>query len=560
MKPKIFIILVILIVVPAIFLSVMAARALYNWDIILQKRLQSQAYDVAVSVKKQVDDTLRGRLNKIINAVKLEQVKGTMPVNFNSVAMQLESSDALVRHVYIFMNPWDFIYPGKLSADEEQLKSVLRSKIASAPSPSSSVFFNSAGKSYCFGMVSMRGMYAGYEINKQEFYNLLQKILKDSAAGLLITAEGDGVLIMPEKGVKISGAKDVIIEDPFGTEEHLPFETVLAQVNLGRPFADITIKAKVKDEQRLRAIAATRRSFYGWVSLLMLFGISSGVIIVWRLVVSEIRRARLRSNYVAGISHDLRTPLSSMKVLLETIISGKVIDKTKEKKFLEIIFKESERLSQLVERVLFFVRYGQGALVFKRELTDIADLVNEAVEVIGERISLFESENDDKQQIQSGDFLTRTCTFKTGDREKVEIHVDIENGLPLAYVDSSATMQVVLNLIDNAIKYSRSSEEVKNIRVDITAHRYERKIAGFKKEWVVIAVRDFGIGIEKKIKRKIFERFYRSPRAAGKNISGVGLGLALCKYIIKAHKGKIVVESRVDEGSTFFVYIPVVRD
>ena len=561
MKPKLFIILLLLIVVPAIFLSVMAARALYDWDTILQKRLQAQAYTAACSVKDRTDAALQGELEEITSTIKAIHDRGSSSLQISKAAKELELSSKLIKDVYVFMNPWDFLYPlaDKRSPEEEQVMLTLRGKIATATSPAEPLCFNIDDASYDFGLVSMQGLYAGYEIVTGEVFDILQAALKKSADELIIYAEGNDLFIMPDKQINIVGAKHIMIEDPFGKEDKPPYETVIAQVKLHAPFDYIVIKAKIRDEARLREIATTRRSVYGWVILLLVFGITAGVIIVWRSAIIEIKKARIRSTYVAGISHDLRTPLASMQMLTETLLRGKITDSTKQKKFLETIFRESERLSQLVERVLFFVRYGQGALVFKVEPVDIPSLINEAVKIIGDRLCISGEPHSYSDDNKSTD-LIYTHDFKLTDTSTVRISVHLEEDLPPVQLDLAAVTQVMLNLLDNAVKYSSTvTEQDREIKIDLKARLCSKKIICFKKEWLIIDIHDYGLGIEKKSQKKIFERFYRSPRAVDHNVSGVGLGLSLCKHIVKAHSGKITVVSKLNEGSTFSVYLPVLR-
>ncbi len=549
-----------LIVVPTMFLSIMATRALSDWDMILQKRLQSQAYTSAGIIKDRADALTQIELKKITSAIKIVHAKGAATREIARAAKKIETSNKLIKSIYLFMNPWDFIYPSnkELSLQNEQVLLALREKIASASSPTEPIYFTIDSKSYCFGLVSMQGVYAGYEVATDIFYAQLQELLKKIATDLIIYAESDHLLIMPDKQINIVGAQGVIVEGPFGVDVKPPHETVIAEVQLRQPFEQITIKAKVKDEEKLRKIATVRRSVYGWVILLLVFGIVAGVIIIWCSAVTEIRKARIRSNYVAGISHDLRTPLASMKLMTETLLNGNIKDSNKKTKFLEIILKETERLDQLVERVLFFVRYGQDALVFKLESIDVAVLINRAIEIMGERLCSTEKDYSNQGENNQLSDLVYKQIYKVSEITTIEVNVNIEDNLPHVELDISAMMQVIFNLLDNAVKYSITpAEQLKQITVDVQVRLYKKQSLLYSKEWVLITIRDYGIGVERKAQHKIFERFYRSPRAINYNVSGVGLGLSLCQHIIKTHGGKITVESNIDEGSKFSIYIPV---
>ena len=562
MKPKFFIILLLLIVVPAMFLSVMAARALYNWDIILQKRLQAQAYTAASTVKDRVDTALQDELIKVVSMMMVANANESDLRELVSASKELEVSGKLIKQIYIYTNLRVFLYPDttELSPVEDKLLLILEGKVEFVTPSTKPLYFNVGSRSYCFSSVSGSEVYVGYEVSTLEFYSMVQTMLKKSSAELIIYAESNDLFIMPTKQVQLIGAKNVIIEDPFEKEIKPPYETVIAQVKLRAPFNRITIKARIKDEAKLRKIATIRRSVSGWVILLLVFGIATGVIIVWHSAVSEIKKARTRSNYVAGISHDLRTPLASMKILTETLLLGKVKDSNVQKKFLETISKEITRLNQLVERVLFFVRYGQDALVFKLEPNDIAATINNSIEIMGERLCMNEKNYNCKGEEGLLSDLVYEHIFKINAITTVQINVNIADNLSPAQLDFAAIMQVLLNFLDNAVKYSSTpTSQPENIKIDIQARRCTMKRFCLKKEWLMITIRDYGIGIEKKNQHKIFERFYRSPRAIHQNISGVGLGLSLCKHIIKEHGGKITVDSKIDEGSEFSIYLPVLR-
>ena len=244
--------------------------------------------------------------------------------------------------------------------------------------------------------------------------------------------------------------------------------------------------------------------------------------------------AHRREEMVQDVAHDLRTPLASMRMLAESLANGNVRAK-EQPRFLNTIVSECDRLSRLIERVLYLVRYGQGALVYCQRDIDMGALVQRAVAEL---------------KAYAGSLQLRVAP-----------------DLPDVRGDRAALDQVVLNLLDNAVKYGRKPEDEQGERnqaqvkgrVEITIEPIERGRWSWSRRatWVRLSVRDFGMGIAPGEQRKIFHRFYRSARAHDRNVSGVGLGLALCRHVVHSHGGWIEVVSQIGEGTTFSVYLKV---
>ena len=293
---------------------------------------------------------------------------------------------------------------------------------------------------------------------------------------------------------------------------------VIASLRLAQPLGAYTLVARPADEAAFESAARLQTRLYTWGATVLALAIISGGLLLWQISAAEIRHARSRSEFAAAVSHDLRTPLSSMRMLAESLYLGRVQDDAKRQRFLGTLVNECDRLGRLTERALYFIRFGQGALRYRLTEGDVGELVSEVAE-------------------------TYVAGGVHGDRH---VRVQVAPGLPPVRFDAGAMEQVVLNLIDNAHKYSR---EPKDIRVTVEAAADPR--------WVVIAVQDHGIGIPPAELKRVFRPYYRGDRAKASEASGVGLGLALCRHIVKAHGGRIEVESVVDEGSTFRVRLPV---
>lgn len=583
MKPKLFVIILVLVILPAVILSLMAARSLENWDLILHRRLEVQAAAAVRAVSERLDGLLEDERARIVAAISGVYTRGCQPSELRVAATELSSTSELVDGVYVFVNPWDFLYPPRQSpsvggAGEpdsllDPLLAAVRAAVVSASSPQAPLSVHVGARSFYFGLVSMRGVYAGFEVNRDVMRREVDRALAYSSGGLIMTAKIGDDLLVPE-GVDWPSAVGVFVADSFDLADpasragaapepdvtdvsadgsfnlRISVLPVLAEHRLAPPFEYIVIRAHPEDSRDLQRVAATRQRVYGWVILLMVVGIVAGVWMLWHASAEEIKRARSRSNYVAGVSHDLRTPLAAMRMLAETLALGKITDPEKQQRFLDTMVKECDKLSHLVERVLFFVRYGQGALVFNLDQTDVGALVREAVEG------------------RSGgpSFALRDYGGQAGGGGGPNVRVNVVEHLPNVRADRGAITQVITNLLDNATKYGGRGDGGEEggggsscppIDIDIRVDVVQRGVFLGRADWLRVAVRDFGIGIEKSAQRKIFRRFYRSPLARDQNVSGVGLGLALCQHIVQAHGGKIAVESDVGKGSTFTVYLPV---
>lgn len=293
----------------------------------------------------------------------------------------------------------------------------------------------------------------------------------------------------------------------------------LGEVRLAAPLASFVLTARPADEAAFEAGASLQTRLYAWGAGVLALAIVIGGTLLWRISAAEIRRARTRIEFAAAVSHDLRTPLASMRMLAESLHLGRITDESKRQKFLATLVTECDRLGRLTDRALYFIRFGQDALQYRLTEGDLGSLVRETAETY----------------------------VMSGMKRAHHVKVHVEDGLPAVRFDGGALEQVVLNLLDNADKYSAPDQD---IRVSVAATADRRQVR--------LSVQDRGIGIAPADVRKIFRAYYRGERARSSDVSGVGLGLALCRHIVRAHGGRIEVESTVGEGSTFRVLLPAV--
>jgi len=338
--------------------------------------------------------------------------------------------------------------------------------------------------------------------------------------------------------------------------------SVLLERRLAPPLDRLAITASPADPLAFAASARLKKRLYGAGGLLLVLGLVSGAWILWRATFVEIRMAKEHSDFAAAVSHDLRTPLSSMRMLAESLFLERVQDAEKRRKFLGTILKESDRLSRLTDRALYFIRYGEGALRYRFTEGDLGTVVQAAVETFATGIGASVSG-------RSGEAPSATdagANAGSGWTIRVEIEPDLES----VWFDAGAIEQVVFNLLDNAVKYSGRSHIV-----EVGVRRYDGKeekgmphagwLGTSLRHWlgrprrrthIELAIRDHGPGMGKEEIRRILRPYTRGRTAAETHAHGIGLGLALCRHVVRAHKGRLEVESRVGEGSKFRVILP----
>jgi signal transduction histidine kinase len=244
--------------------------------------------------------------------------------------------------------------------------------------------------------------------------------------------------------------------------------------------------------------------------------IGAGMVFAYRNVSSELALAKVKSDFVSNVSHELRTPLALIRLYAETLELGRISTAGKQQQYYEIIRKESERLTSLINNILDFSRIEAGKKEYSFRETDVADLVRSTLESY-------------RFEIEQNGF---------------EFEQKIDNNLPPLTVDREAIARSLLNLVNNAVKYSAGKKY-------LGVHLYRRDGN------VNLEVEDHGIGIPAKEQCKIFEKFYRVGDPLVHNTKGSGLGLSLVRHIVQAHGGQVAVESSPGHGSKFIIILPV---
>jgi len=250
----------------------------------------------------------------------------------------------------------------------------------------------------------------------------------------------------------------------------------------------------------------------GALSILMI----AGIWLTYRNVYREMNLARLKSDFVANVSHELRTPLALIRLYAETLELGRLTAKDKYQEYFRIIREESERLTALINNILDFSRIEAGRKEYEFKETDLPELVRSTLDSY-------------RFQIEQNGFA---------------FEENISRDIPPVNVDREAIARSLLNLVNNALKYSKDHKFI-----GVSLYRTNGSVR--------LEVRDHGIGIPPNEQEKIFEKFYRCGDPLVHNIKGSGLGLSLVRHIVRAHGGDVQVESTPEKGSKFTIALPL---
>ncbi len=254
--------------------------------------------------------------------------------------------------------------------------------------------------------------------------------------------------------------------------------------------------------------------FWMILTLLVILFFGSGLII--RLLSQEMNLLQLKTEFIASVSHEFKTPLTSMGAILEHLQNGKIKDQNKILEYYKILRHDSDRLKRLVLNVLDFTKIEEGKRTYRPASIDIGELIRDEVDSF------------EKEHKLSG----------------FDVKLQIEKKSFPVYVDEDALNQAFHNILDNAAKFSQREKKIK-----VSVER--------KGDKVEIAVSDKGIGIPESEQKKIYEKFYRGKKASSISPTGTGLGLTLVKHIMAAHGGDVVVRSQPGEGSRVSLILPI---
>lgn len=284
------------------------------------------------------------------------------------------------------------------------------------------------------------------------------------------------------------------------------------KTSAGKFFPGWRVELYLSNGDTFEKAASRQVLIYIWAGVLVIVLILATGCFAGQVVSRQIKLNRLKNDFIATVSHELKTPLSSMRVLVDTLLEGNYSEKKQASEYLQLISKENKRLSRLIDNFLTFSRMERNKQAFDIVRTNPAEIAKSAVEAVQTK------------------FSNGKCRFDVG----------IDENLPDILADKDAVITVLVNLLDNAYKYSYDDRHI--------------ELKAFAEgASVCFSVKDNGIGISRRAVKRIFDRFYQVDSSLSRRTQGAGLGLSIVKFIVDAHKGQITVESKPGQGSAFTV-------
>lgn len=335
----------------------------------------------------------------------------------------------------------------------------------------------------------------------------LEAVLLNMFEGVMVVDEKGNILLVNQTWKKVLCIKDDPVKKrPIEVIRNIEIQEIVEEtLKFDKNIEPKEVSVMVPDEKILLIYATP----------IIRAGKAEGAVFVFHDITELRRLEKIRQDFVANVSHELRTPVASIKGYAETLLNGAIDDKDNAQEFLEIINSDSNRLAILINDLLDLSKVESGELKLELKPINLKDLICKVVSSL-------------KSQAKARSVIT---------------HLDVPANIPSVMADEMRIAQVLLNLIDNAIKYNNQNGEIFISVKDIN---------GF----VQVDIKDTGLGIPENDLPRLFERFYRVDKAHSRELGGTGLGLAIVKHIIQAHNGEVSVTSVLSSGSTFSFTIP----
>jgi signal transduction histidine kinase len=486
------------IVAPAAIVAVLGYVSIRQWEASSELLYREQARDMAAMAAEKVEMTLRRTQDAFLDRVQAALQAG--PPSARAIDGLLADAP-LIRRLYLIGPRGDLLYPRAWREGDQAIFGPYVSATALRKLAREGRRDVVAGNQVCLALLTER---SGAPV-VAAFLRDAETLRRDVLETTLGTLESPTIIaVLDHEG------RTVYSRAPIGDAQRLSsvaFRDALPDWRLA-----IYQSPGASPRQAVRRQVML---FTGALGILVAV-IVAGIVATWRLIRRETEMARLKSDFVANVSHDLRTPLSVIRMFGETLEMGRVTDEARRQEYYRVITREGERLSRLIDNVLDFSRIEGGRQTYDMAPTPVEPLVRSTLEAFAYPLA------------QQG--------FK--------VEVAVAADLPDVVMDADAVGQALANLVDNAIKYSADDRA---IAIDV----------GTAGERLVIAVSDRGIGIAREEHARIFEKFYRVGRSDTQERRGSGVGLALVRHVAEAHGGDVTVESAPGQGSCFRLRLPL---
>lgn len=486
-----FTLLIVLVVLPSAGLSGFGVVAIVNERAAVEKRLEA---------------TWAGRLNTAW--VEVARRLQTLTV-VSEAPLQVETGGVL-----LVESTFD-VTGDEVTAEDPKLAPVVKSLASQfAVVPTQPIVFSASTPQGVFALVALRrdGTVHGGFISARG----LEQLVHEVSGPLLVGAEPAQLVMAPVKQVPAEGVLARLASGVSEVREAALGPPELSSLSLPSPMQDFRLVAQALGEDPVGKASARNRTVYGILLGLFYVTLALGVIYTGRSLYREARLSRLKTDFVSLVSHELRTPLTSIRMFIDMLAMGRVKDPTEMQTVLDLLSRETSRLSTMIDTVLDFSRLESGKKQYDKHPVAVQALVEAAV-------AAFQAQRVGAQ---------------------MSFSVDLEPNLPTLLLDQDALAGAVLNLLQNAYKYTGDDK-----RIILRARQVGPE--------VVLEVEDNGVGIPRREQRRIFDRFYRVDSLLTRNTEGTGLGLSIAQRIVEAHGGRISVDSTPGKGSTFRVHLPL---
>ncbi len=505
---RIFVLFLTLVLLPSLFMSGFGVIAIMNVSQADKQRRREEAEVVLRTAERQLVATL----DQGDRAMRAGLDAGQPP---GQVVRDARADGAAVGAWVVFPpgtpqpgipDVIDAAPPFTDPALQEQLRAVTLRGVVSATAAHVSV------EDQAFvGVASMQRLSDGRVLLYAIDESLLQERLPKRVNGVQVSLRIDSRVDTPVEGAlsRLMTSEPVVVEE-------------LVARRLEPPFNRFTLVAEAPPSSATTIVVV-------YIVLLVVFLVTLivGVVITARLIWQETRLSRLKTDFVSHMSHELRTPLTSIRLFIETLKLGRAESPEEQQECLVLLAKETERLSEMIERVLGYARLKAGRRLFQQNDVPVPDIIDDALDAF------------------------RAHTLAAPMTGGLELRTEIDADLPRVYVDREAVVEALVNLVGNAWKYTGAEK-----RIVVFARRAQPGAAGAiagRRGRVVVGVTDNGPGLPKHEHQRIFERFYQARSLLSGKTAGSGLGLAITKAIVEGQGGRIGVESEPGHGSTFWI-------